>query len=222
MIAVLASRLDPEARALVAAWAGAEAGLLSAEDLSQPGWEFRLADPAGGTAVVEGRRIKVSELRAVLTRRPAVLAEELAHIAAADRAYVAAECNAFLLAWLSALAYACRVVNRPTPTSLSGPAWSELHWRAAAARTGLQWAEPADPPLETHEVVLCGARTLFAQSASQAEAAQALARAAKVELLSVRFAGRGVSRGISGATVAPSLASPEVQAGLLEHLLAQP
>src|SRR5439155_9381156 len=214
MIAVLASRLDPEARALVRAWSGAGAGLLSAEDLSQPGWEFRLADPAGGTAVVEGRRIKVSELRAVLTRRPAVLAEELAHVAAADRAYVAAECNAFLLAWLTALA--CRVVNRPTPTSLSGPAWSGLHWRAATARAGLEWAEPADPPLETHEVVVCGARTLFAQSAAQAEAAQALARAGEVELLSVRFAGRG----ISGVSVAPSLASPEVQAGLLEHLLA--
>src|SRR5664279_42730 len=99
MIAVLASRLDPEARALVAAWSAEGAALLSAEDLGSPGWVFDPRDPGAGTAVVAGQPVPVAALRAVLTRRPAVVAEELARIAPADRPYVAAETNAFLVAW---------------------------------------------------------------------------------------------------------------------------
>ena len=73
----------------------------------------------------------MTALQAVLTCRPAVLAEELGRIAADDRSYVAAELNAFLVAWLSALP--SRVVNRPTPRSLCGPAWNRVQWQAAAA-----------------------------------------------------------------------------------------
>src|SRR5581483_2527617 len=101
VLAVLASRLDPAARDLVAAWSSADAALLSAEDLSSEGWFFRLGEAAGGRAVVDGRRVAVRDLRAVLTRRPAVVAEELAWIDPGDRDYVAAEANAFLVAWLA-------------------------------------------------------------------------------------------------------------------------
>ena len=150
MIAVLASQFDPEARALVVAWSNAGAALLSAEDLCSPGWIFHLNDPSGGMAVVGGKRVKVSELRAVLTRRPAVVAEELGRINSADRPYVAAETNAFLVAWLSALP--CRVVNRPRPSSLCGPAWDALHWHAAATKAGLAWDYSADKK-KAHTVV---------------------------------------------------------------------
>ena len=83
----------------------------------------------------------MSELQAVVTRRPAVVAEELAWIDPADRSYVAAEANAFLVAWLDAIP--CRVVNRPTATSLAGPSWGPLQWAAAAGRAGVRWAETA-------------------------------------------------------------------------------
>lgn len=212
MIAVLASRLDPESRSVVDAWASASAALLSAEDLVRPGWTFSVGDPRSGTAVVDGRRISTADISAVLTRRPSVLAEELGRIHPADRAYVAAETNAFLVAWLTALP--CTVVNRPTTTSLCGPAWDKLHWQSAAARVGLPWSDEGDTS-DAHEVVVCGDRCVFAHDAEEAAMATALSCAAGTELLGVRF-----QRGkISGVTVAPSLADGHVRARLLDHLL---
>jgi hypothetical protein len=204
--------LDPESRSVVDAWSSAGAALLSAEDLVSPGWTFSVGDPRSGTAVVDGRRINTADITAVLTRRPSVLAEELGRIHPADRAYVAAETNAFLVAWLSALP--CAVVNRPTTTSLCGPAWDTLHWQSAAARVGLPWSD-ADDTSDAHEVVVCGERCVFAHDAREAAMATALARAAGTELLGVRFQ----REGISGVTVAPSLADTDVRACVLEHLL---
>jgi len=212
LIAVLASRFDPEAQSLVAAWSGAGAVLLSAEDLCSPGWIFYPSDAASGVAVIGGQRVRAAEVRAVLTRRPAVVAEELGRIDPADRAYVAAEINAFMVAWLSALP--CRVVNRPTPTSLCGPAWDALHWRAAAARVGLSW-ENAPHHEQAHTVIVCGARTLFARDNQEHASALELAGVARVELLAVRMQR---SR-ICGACVAPDLTDEELRACLLKHLL---
>ena len=212
MIAVLASRFDPEAQSLVATWSGAGAVLLSAEDLCSPGWIFDPSDAASGAAVIGGQHARASDLRAVLTRRPAVVAEELGRIDPADRAYVAAETNAFTVAWLSALP--CRVVNRPTPTSLCGPAWDALHWRAAAARAGLSW-ENAPRHEEAHTVMVCGVRTLFARDDQEHASALRLASVARVELLAVRMQR---SR-ICGACVGPDLTDEDLRACLLKHLL---
>jgi hypothetical protein len=211
MNAVLASRLDPEARALVASWSSAGAALLSAADLCSPGWVFDPADPAAGAAVVNGAPVRVSDLEGVLTRRPAVVAEELDCIDPDDRAYVSAEVNAFLVAWLSALP--CRVVNRPTTTSLCGPAWSALHWQAAAARMGMAWAAAASDR-EPRTVVVCGSQVLFAAKERDKRAAASLARAAGVSLLAVRFQGDA----ICGASVSPALADDAVRAELLAYL----
>jgi hypothetical protein len=215
VIAILASRLDTEARALAAAWSGADAAVLSAEDLGSPGWQFDPADAEAGVAVIDGNRVKTADLQAVLTRRPSVLAEELQRIDPADRAYVAAETNAFLVAWLSALS--CPVVNRPTTTSLCGPAWGTWHWQAAAARSGIRWADTGDDS-ETHDAVVCGSACFAAQTPIETRAAKALAGAAGVELLAVRFRASGVC----GASVAPELTDPELRAGLLGHLTRKP
>lgn len=212
MIAVLASELDPEAQALVAGWSDAGAALLSAEDLCAPGWIFYPRDPTRGVAIVSGRRVKICELRAVVTRRPAVVAEELVRINSADRAYVAAETNAFLVAWLSALP--CRVVNRPTPNSLCGPAWDALHWRAAATKAGLAW-DNSPTQKQAHIVVVCGSNALFARNQREKLSALTLARIAKVEFLAVRVRGGK----ICGASVAPDLACKEVRAALLKLLV---
>jgi hypothetical protein len=212
VIAVLASRFDPEALDLVSAWSDSKAVLLSAEDLCSPGWSFRPAAPAESTAVINGQRVRVSELRAVVTRRPAVLAEELMRITQADRNYVAAEINAFLVAWLSSLP--CRVVNRPTPTSLCGPAWSELYWREAARRAGVDWTEAEDAG-EAHEVMLCGRRVLFSNSIEEETAVRALGHSAGAELMGVRLrSGR-----VCGVSVAPPLTNREVRDCLLSYLV---
>lgn len=213
MIAVVASRLDSESRSVVDAWSSADAALLSAEDLVSPGWTFTVGDPRSGVAIVDGRRISTAHISAVLIRRPSVLPQELGRIHPADRAYVAAETNAFLIAWLSALP--CTVVNRPTTTSLCGPAWDRLHWQCAAARLGLPWSIADDASSDAHEVVVSGERCTFAHDAREAAMATALSCAAGAELLGVRFyRGR-----IAGVTVAPSLTDADVRARLLEHLL---
>jgi hypothetical protein len=211
VLAVLASKLDPSARGLVAGWASAGAALLSAADLTTEGWVFHVADPGGGTAVIDGQRVAVQELRAVVTRRPAVVKEELVWVDPADRAYVAAEANAFLVAWLDAIP--CPVVNRPTPTSLAGPAWGQLHWAVAAARAGVRWT--MDEPSASHDVVVCGEACVGAYSPAEAADSRMLAREAGVELLGVRFS----ERGACAATPRPGLENAEVRAALLDHLL---
>lgn len=219
MIVVLASRLDPEAHALVAAWSAAGAVLLSAEDLCSPGWVFDPGDPLTGITVVAGQTVPVTALRAVLTRRPAVLAEELGLIAADDRAYVAAELNGFLVAWLSALP--CRVVNRPTPRSLCGPAWSRVPWQAAAARAGLPWAHvpPGEQPDKNIEnLIVCGEQVLQASHAANADAARALAREAGISLMGLQMLGDAVY----SATAAPQLDDTAVRRALLDHLMGAP
>ena len=130
----------------------------------------------------------------------------------ADRAYVAAETNAFLVAWLSALPSI--VVNRPTTTSLCGPAWDKLHWQCAAARIGVPWSDDGDTS-DAHEVVVCGGRCVFARDDREAAMATALSRAAGTSLLGVRLQ----RDKISGVTVAPSLMDDDVRACLLDHLL---
>jgi hypothetical protein len=196
---------------VVADWSGYGATLLSARDLTTAGWEFHPADPSAGVAVIGGRRVPVANLQAVLTRRPAVLSEELAWLDPGDRQYVAAETNAFLVAWLSSLP--CPVVNRPTPTSLCGPAWDVLHWRSAASGAGVDWAEPEDSST-VHRVVMCGERCFFAATGRQEEIAHALAHAADVDLLAVSFRGDHVC----AASVAPPLHHPEIRKHLLGHL----
>ncbi len=215
MIAVLASRLDPEAQSLVAEWSSADAALLSAEDLSRAGWVFSPSAPQTGTAVVEGRRIPVSSLTGVLTRRPAVLAEELSALAPEDRAYVAAELNAFLVAWLAAIP--CTVINRPTTTSLSGPSWDGIRWQAMCERLGIDWAE-TDEAAPSREVVVCSTKCFFAAGAREAAIAKALAHASGTELLGVRLAAGKVC----GVTATPALTDVDVRVCLRKQLLSRP
>jgi hypothetical protein len=133
MLVVLASRSDPMAGALAVGW-GDQASLLTPRDLSARGWrDCRRGE--GGTAVIDGRLVGVSEIDGVLVRLPCVAEHELGHIEVGDRCYVATEMTAFLSAWLSDLA--CPVLNRPTGESLMGPYWRTEKWLLAAARLGI-------------------------------------------------------------------------------------
>jgi hypothetical protein len=204
LIAVLGSRLDRAACRLVEAWSSADAVLVSAEDVCSPGWSWQLADPAHGRFVAAGMVRQVAGLHGVLVRRPAVAAEELEWVHRRDREYVAAEVNAFLVAWLASLP--CPVLNRPTATSLSGPAWSSLHWQLAAARSGVGWAIHA-AGARTCDVVVCSPAVHGARTPRQVNAARRLAELSGAGLLGIRFADDAAV----AVTTQPSLALPEVR-----------
>ena len=142
MLVVVASRYDEIARSLVDCWAKQGAKLLTCDDLSVVGWRHSLRGVGGdssplldSTAVVDGQVVGVEEISGVLIRLPYVFEQELLHIVPDDRAYVAAEMQAFLISWLSRLK--CPVLNRPTPSYLLGANWRPQQWVYAAAQVGI-------------------------------------------------------------------------------------
>ena len=128
---VIASRTDAAA-AHFAAGAGSLVRMMTPADLSQRGWSLHLPGTGPSTAVIAGEPVASRTIAGVLTRLPAVTEHDLPHIIAADRAYVAVEMTAFLLAWLTSLS--CPLVNRPSAQCLSGPYWREAQWIRAANR----------------------------------------------------------------------------------------
>jgi hypothetical protein len=112
-----------------------EIGMLTCRDLSVPGWNLYLQDVEKSTAVIEGKLIKLEEIKGIWNRLPFVTEHELDHILPSERKYIASEMMAFLVAWLSLLR--CPMINIPTPTCLSGPNWNQLQWACAAFRTGI-------------------------------------------------------------------------------------
>ena len=99
------------------------------------------------TAVIGGRPVKCDEITGVLIQRPCIFEQELLHISAVDRQYVAAEMNAFLISWLSRLT--CPILNRPTAMSLSGPNWRPEQWVHAAAILGI----PVSPTKKCSSII---------------------------------------------------------------------
>ena len=136
MLVVIASREDSRANELVSLPIASPAVLLACEDLCRPGWRFDPGCPERGQLVAGGSVLPVSRVTGVLTCRPHVFEAELTQVALEDRPFVAAEINAFLLAWLSSLR--CLVINRPSGTCLSGPAWRPQQWVQVAASLGLR------------------------------------------------------------------------------------
>jgi hypothetical protein len=100
----------------------------------------RLAQRIGGggaaseLALRRFGRVETTQLSGVVNRLAAVPEAQVDRLVPHDRGYAAAELAAVLASWLYALP--CPVVNRPTATSLSGAAHSELVWRHMAAAAG--------------------------------------------------------------------------------------
>jgi hypothetical protein len=214
MIAVVASSYDRHALRIVENWGFDCAMILSAEDLCRPGWLLRVPLGPSGTAVIGGRTVRAEQIHGILTLRPCVFPEELQDIQSVHRKYVAAELNAFLLTWLTA--QTCTVINRPTPCCLSGPGWGPEQWARAAAQMGIPAqirrqvpnAEAIPIAQEALEVVAIGENCFGFVDSILRERTLKLAKAASVDLLSVRFTadeGRFLS-----ANVWPSLSDPAV------------
>jgi len=215
MIVVVGSRFDAAARALVERWPGGDAQLLSAEDLTTAGWQWSANARDEAIAVVSGRRVRVASIRGVLTRRPAVLPQELTAIAEVDRGYVAAETTAFLTAWLSNLS--CPVLNRPQGGCLSGPNWTIDKWLCTAVRLDLpvrpcrrtvpaaaSAPEQAGSLDRLDRVVVVGSEVFGGVGSARGDDARRLACAAGVDLLEAQFSGSE----LIAATCWPDLAVP--------------
>jgi hypothetical protein len=230
MLVVVGSRHDPGAGAIVREWERWDAALLSCEDLSAPGWRLYSDEHEESRAVVGGKIVRERDIRGVLVRRPCVLQQELNYIAPADREFVAAEMNAFLVAWLTRLE--CRVLNRPRGTALCGPGWRPQQWALAAARIGMQpasiqWKTPPrskpargrDSVPAPLEIVVVGDRCFGNASEGEATDARRLAAAAGVGLLGVWLAPAKRGSRFIAATPLPGLSNAGVADAICEYLL---
>jgi hypothetical protein len=228
---VLAGRRDPGAAALIARWGPERAALVTAADLSRPGWRHHLRGGGRAAAALGDRVVPAEEVEAVVVRLADVPADELEAVRPEDRDYAAAEMTAFLLAWLDDRA--CPVLNRPTPGCLNGPAWWPEQWTLAAARAGVPVApvrrragpfgtpdpEAPDPEASGEAVVtVVGDRCLGGVDPRLAGHARRLAAAAGTDLLAVRFAGPGPRAAFLGASAWPDLSDPDLASALDDHL----
>jgi hypothetical protein len=219
VIVILAGRFDWSARTLAAHWARHDVRVLTPLDLSRPGWCHPLEAPQDGVAVVGGRAVSAREISGVLTRISGVSADELTHVVAEDREYVAQEMTAFLRSWL--LGLAAMVLNRPTAACLAGPGWSREAWTQAATalglavrslrrRVGLPARLPVEPEPTVETVTVVGERCFGRSAEVQGPMALAVARAAGVSLLSVQFDGPSAEAAFVGADPWPDLADAEI------------
>ena len=197
MLLIVGGAHDTDARSAVA-WLELKLGprraaLLDAVDLSRPGWRLFTNDPGGGAIVASRRVISVREVTAVLVRRMAVYPQELGHVHADDRAYVASEMTALLAWWLRVVP--APVLNRPGGGAmLCGPGWRPERWRALASRLGFpvvhlrrEISRPTLLPTVVTELVSVGEVIVGEAPRSLADCLLALARTAKVALLYAAF-----------------------------------
>ncbi|MBW4645746.1 MAG: hypothetical protein KME23_22625 [Goleter apudmare HA4340-LM2] len=170
----------------------------------------------------------IEKITGVLIRLPCIFEPELPHIIPEDRAYVAAEMNAFLISWLSRLK--CPVLNRPTPTYLLGPAWRPEQWIYAAAQIGIPvrprkrkviLSPHVTPPVIEQPgftVTVVGKHCLGTVNKTLAHHARNLADAAKVDLLTVHFSDDQSPAEFLSADLWADISVPEIADAILEYL----
>lgn len=228
MLLVFAGPHDQTAQALVRRWRNHDARLLTCRDLSSAGWRYYPHDVEASRASVGGQVVRFSELEGVLTRLPCVTPRELPHIVNVERSYVAAEMNAFLIAWWSSALFP--VVNRPTPLCLMGPNWRPEQWLHAAARAGLRMSPSAsfiklqpstrqatNATASGVAVTVVGARCFGAIDEDLAARACRVAELAGVELLTVQFSGSRLDADFLGAYLGADVSQNDVADALLDY-----
>ena len=209
--------------------------LVTPRDLSRAGWLCELHDGAASAqAVVEGRPVPQSRLAGVITRLGCVTTADVPHIDAVDRAYVAAEMQAFLAAWLHTLP--CSVLNRPSPTCLAGNWWSPHKWVQTAVRLGIpvsaieqrvDWRadrgrhQPTTRSAFVANVTIVGSQTIGKASPRLVQQARMLGRAAGLDFVTVRFSSPTDDAVFLGATLWPDLGDAPIAEAVLRHLWRQ-
>ena len=227
MLVVLANRYDQQARTLVSRW-GSQSRLLSIEDFSTRGWRFTLDDDGDSFAVIDGEVVNCKEIKGVFTRLPFVFQDDLVNITPGDRAYVAAEMMAFLLAWLSSLR--CPVLNKPTPLCLSGPLLRREKWVHTASELGLPVLpvnrhspmvadEETDlPKLGLRTVELVGDTCIGHMDEGETAKIRSLARRVGADLLRARFTDAKEGSLFVDADYWVDVSNPEIADAVLRFL----
>jgi hypothetical protein len=226
MILILASRVDDRARQLAARFPHGRARILTCRDLSRRGWRLDMNGGDDDRIVAAARRLRAENITGVVSLMPCVRPQELVHIIAADREYVAAEMTAMLVYWLSQLR--CPVLNRPSAGSLCGPAWRPERWCRLASSYGIpvQHHRRATAPGDRRHdgvriLTVIGPRVIGPGLSQFAKRARAIALAAGVDLLQLWFAvGRSGPRCL-GAPPVPDIASPTVQLAIVDYFRGQ-
>lgn len=230
MIVILASPRDPTPAACIARWASRDVSVLTPRDLSSAGWRQRLRGDESDAFVVGGKVVLQKEITGMLTLLPCVFEHDLAHIAPPDLSYVAAEMTAFLVFWLSRLR--CPVLNRPTPACLSGPNWPREKWVRVAADAGIpiqsirrraEIGMPQDPDPTAHVSVTVVGDRVFGEADPVLHGwARTVARAARVDLLELRFSGSGSDARFNGANSFPDLSNGPLADAVWDYFRAAP
>lgn len=228
MVVVLANCDDETAQTFARHYRSRAVRLLTPPDLSLPGWSYSPGQVQTSQAVVSGRRVPARRIAGVITRLAAVREQDIPHIQETDRAYVAAEMNAFLLAWLTELP--CPILNRPAPSCLAGRWWCHEQWIQAAHQLGIPVAPihhdaahggshriPGSARSRAVTVTLVGQQHFGCQDAVTLARARALARAAGVEFLEVCFTSPGRIGAFVGATLWPDVMAPIIAGGLFQY-----
>jgi hypothetical protein len=228
-LVVLAHCDDQVARALVERWAAHNARLITPEDVSMVGWRYRPGTRHNTRVVSDGEVIDAQAITGLLVRLPQVIEQDVLHIAAEDRAYVAAEMTAFLRAWLNRLP--CRVLNRPTAMGLHGPLWRHERWIHTAAQLGCSVipaqratssTQPSMPaitvPSAVVTVTIVGSNAIGDADPALVQQARRLAEVAQVELLSVAFDGPGAQAHFIGASLWPDMTQDAIADAVLDLL----
>jgi hypothetical protein len=228
VIIILASWWDEAARALAERWKDYKACLVTPKDLSRVGWCHYSGRNHISNAVISDRKRATSDICGVLVRLPWVCDQDLWHIASADRAYIGAEMNAFLVSWLSALP--CPVLNRPTPSCLSGPAWRQENWIYIAGQLGIPVAPvrrstpnlletvlAASQRSRSWAVTVVGGRWFGSVTPELAMQAQLLAEASEVDLLVVSFDRPEAGALFVSASLWPDIANGEIADAIIEY-----
>jgi hypothetical protein len=196
MILIVASSLDDRASELLGRFQGTDAALLTPRDLSVSGISVNTQSISSGSLVADTRSIRIDRIGGIVTLIPFVQPDELVHITADDRAYVAREMTAFLTFVLAEIS--CAKLNPPTATCLSGPAWHQEHWVTLARRLEIP-VNPrrrASPPGDTADdgcdppaarVTVVGRQVVGSDDRGLQAYSQRLAHAASLNLLQVTF-----------------------------------
>lgn len=135
-ILIFSSSYDQSAHQLAKRWESYGAVLVTPSDLTVAGWRYYQNNIASSTINSSGKLIPINTIAGVITRLEGIYEQELKHIVAKDRTYVAAEITAFLMAFLTEIT--CPVLNRPSTLSLCGPSWRQEKWLHMAAKLEIQ------------------------------------------------------------------------------------
>lgn len=183
MILVLAGAADFEAARFVQEWHMPHVHLLTPADLSTPYWFHAMQQSGANRFGVGGTPYDTNIVRAALVLLPGIREVDLGQIVPEDRAYVAAEMNAFLFFWLNDLT--CPVIDRPQAGSLMGPAWGLERWRWEAHAVGLPLCTQISHWERPRSISVVGEQVYGTDDDALQKAAMRLARSANTLLLTL-------------------------------------